>query len=106
MFGAGADIGEHDSAERAVGGDGRGCGTALAHAKVDGILGYPAFSRVLLTINYPDSVVSVEKGELPEGQGYNYNTVLYKRSVNTGERFSTKARTASCTVLLVTTAMA
>lgn len=26
----------------------------------------------------------MQKGELPEGAGYNYNTVLYKRSVDTG----------------------
>ena len=26
----------------------------------------------------------IEKGEIPEGAGYNYNTVLYQRSLNTG----------------------
>lgn len=37
--------------------------------RVDGILGYQAFADVLLTIDYPASVVSVQRGELPKEDG-------------------------------------
>ncbi len=42
---------------------------ATLGSRVDGILGAPAFGEVLLTIDYPRSVVRVSLGELPRPDG-------------------------------------
>lgn len=42
---------------------------ATLGARVDGILGYPAFGDVLLTIDYPNSTVKIARGSLAEPDG-------------------------------------
>lgn len=42
---------------------------AALGTRLDGILGYPAFSRLLLTLDYPARQVRVSPGELPDEDG-------------------------------------
>jgi hypothetical protein len=42
---------------------------ATLGANVDGILGYPAFRDVLLTVDYPASAVRIARGDLPRPDG-------------------------------------
>lgn len=62
-------------------------------AKVDGILGYQAFSDLLLTIDYPASTVSVQCGELPPENGKSIVALTSSERPNVEVRIGNARRT-------------